>query len=327
MAIRIPKAYTIEGLLVAAREINPDDRGDHYICPKCQTKLAFTKSHDRQIGEDTVTVPAFFRLLPRKLHARSCPFNLKEQVKIIAADSLEVGPFGKIIARMLRSSKYRFRLLALPAREKNKGHGDPSIPILPRNAKDPEYTLSMEMLIPYLSTARRVFELRLLCENNDGLAELLEVHHAGKVISWADVCLESDDYRRALSIVTETAGAGHPMALIGEVKKLYVEEKAGKKTHCLNMKPFRSRRTLMRSSRALSRASRQARDSSSMASRKGTSSLRSGIGTHGKARTRLRGLPPSSISICICIPTERIRSQESPKRYDHSTRGPWVDSV
>lgn len=241
MAIRIPWAYTPQRKRANAKDVDPEARCDHYLCPKCDAKLAFNKAYDKNAGEDVIHVPAYFKLWPKEVHALSCPFNLTEQFKVIASDSEEAGEFLK---KEPNASRYRFRLMTFLGSNKAEipADGEP-LPVRPSHAKSPDFQLSDKKLPAYLSTARRIFELRSLCESNTGFEEALELTYGGRTIPWAEVCFEQDEFQTAHTAVRESNGETHPMALIGRVKGLFETTRGNTTFRVLAMHPFRSRRT------------------------------------------------------------------------------------
>jgi hypothetical protein len=241
MAIRIPWSYTPQHEPVAANDVDPEARCEHYSCPKCRVKLTFNKAHDRSAGEDMIHVPAYFKLWPNEVHTVACPFNLTEQFKVIASESEEAGEFLK---KEPNARRYRFRLMALPSSGKPEvGPDGEALPPRPQHAKNPDFQLSENKLPAYLSTAKRIFELRSLCESNTGFEEALELIYEGKAISWAEVCFEQGEFQDALEMIKGANGTTHPMALIGRVKGIFETTKGNATFHVLAIHPFRSRRS------------------------------------------------------------------------------------
>ena len=245
MAIRIPWAYTPQHDRANVKDVDPDARCDHYLCPKCNIKMTFNKAYDRSAGEDIVHVPAYFKLWPNEAHTMACPFNLTEQFKVIASESEEAGEFLK---KEPNARKYRFRLMALPSSGKPElGPDGQALPLRPRHARNPDFQLSENKLPAYLSTARRLFALRSLCEGNAGFEEALELIYEGKTIPWSEVCFERGEFQEALELIKGSNGTAHPMALIGRVNGILKTTKGTVKgavtLHTLTIQPFRSRRT------------------------------------------------------------------------------------
>lgn len=241
MAIRISWAYTPQRKRANAKDVDPEARCDHYLCPKCGVKLAFNKAYDKNAGEDMIHVAAYFKLWPKEVHSLSCPFNLTEQFKVIASESEEAGEFLK---KEPNASRYRFRLMALPSSGKAEvGPDGEALPARPPQAKNPVFQLSEKKLSAYLSTAKRIFALRSLCESNAGFEEALELTYAGKTIPWSEVCYEQGEFLEAHAAVKGANGETHPMALIGRVKGLFETTRNDKTFHVLAMHPFRSRRS------------------------------------------------------------------------------------
>ncbi len=241
MAIRIPWSYTPKHEPVAAKDVDPEARCDHYSCPKCDVKLAFNKAYDRNAGEDIIHVPAYFKLWPNEVHTVACPFNLTEQFKVIASESEEAGEFLK---KEPNARKYRFRLMALPSSGKAEvGPDGEALPARLPHARNPDFQLSENKLPAYLSTAKRIFALRSLCESNTGFEEALELVYEGRTIAWSEVCFEKDGFMTAHAAVDGANGRTHPMALIGKVKDTFKTTRNNKTSHVLAMEPFRSRRS------------------------------------------------------------------------------------
>lgn len=241
MAIRIPWAYTPQRKRANAKDVDPEARCDHYLCPKCDGKLAFNKAYDKNAGEEVIHVAAYFKLWPKVVHSLSCPFNLIEQFKVIASASEEAGEFLK---KEPNVNRYRFRLMALPSSERAEvGPDGEALPAKPPHAKNPDFQLSDGKLSAYLSTAKRIFALRSLCESNAGFEEALELTYAGKTIPWSEVCFEQGEFLEAYAAFKGANGETHPMALIGRVKSILETTRDKKTFHVLAMHPLRSRRS------------------------------------------------------------------------------------
>lgn len=239
MAIRIPWAYDPHRNSIRAHDVDPDGRCEFYSCPKCDARLNFTKAHDKQVGDDLTHVSAYFKLWPKHDHSDACSYNLTEQIKVIARSSEEAGEY---LAKPPRAKRYRFRLMALPP----FGKGDGLSPNEPQKigrppAKNPNFQLSHDRLPAYLSTAKRILDLRLMCEGNPSMEDVLDLTYGRKILPWSDVCFESDAFLHGFGLIA--AKAEHPMAFVGEVKLTRIEEDEGGKWHWVHLKPFRSKRS------------------------------------------------------------------------------------
>ncbi|WP_419810426.1 hypothetical protein [Bacterioplanoides sp.] len=219
MGAKMSKAVDAEG-----REISLSDAENKcYIAPlrcvHCSTELSFTGQYLRQLGDDTVTVSACFKLKRGNVHKTDCPFDLTEKVTIVARESspavLSKNESGKYELRLLAVKEAIFGLRDIENKE-SKSNNPESRPKVGK-----EYVKSKKQLSSYLSTARQVLKIRAQCEDNREVEDNLELVFNGNRVHWKDFYFMDQDYFRCYTNL-QRATINIPIAIQGLVRSTKV---------------------------------------------------------------------------------------------------------
>lgn len=198
-------------------------------CKYCSAHVTHHSAHVREYEDKSILVPAYFRLLPNGRHAYGCRHAVEQEIKTIAKESED-------IFESVRDGQYRLRLMMIkealdgagskPKSNSNKGQ-------LGKVSK--VYEHSRNKLPAYINSAKRVLQLRALCDGNDEIAEHLELVFEGNtVVPWPQFYFETEHHLDAYHAILHNT-VQHPIAIHGTVKsKKPVDGKYGP-TNVLNL--------------------------------------------------------------------------------------------
>jgi len=184
-------------------------------CEFCDAQVSFVNGYTRTVGEDTIAVEPFFRLLKGHKHHNGCDYDIAGQIAIIARESE-----GDVIAA-LKGDKYELRLLAvkkaleqLHAAEQQKKELDPNKPV---STQEKRYAPGETRLGAYINSAKRVLKVRAVCEEHSEIEDFLTLAFDGVRIPWSNFYFEDDDYFRCHRQLS-TSSTQIPVAIHGTVK-------------------------------------------------------------------------------------------------------------
>lgn len=185
-------------------------------CKFCPALVAHNPSHSRDLDEKSILVPAYFKLLPGGSHAHDCAFAVKEEVVKIVKQS-------KDLFESIRDGEYRLRLAmikeafaGLPsskAQDEGRGKGAAE----PGNRTGTTYIKGAGKLPGYINSAKRVLQLRALCEDDSEIAKHIELVFEGNtVVHWPQFYFETSRHYEAFNTIARNT-VQHPIALHGYV--------------------------------------------------------------------------------------------------------------
>lgn len=228
MGIKMGSAFDSAGVEWSAENYLKGKGKEPLHCIYCPVQITHQNSHTRERDDKPIFVPAYFRLLPGGRHADGCKHAVREEIKTIADES-------KDLFESVRDGQYRLRLvvirdtLAELGKKPSNGGGEPRS----RNGKI--YERSSGKLPGYINSAKRVLQLRALCDSDDEIATHLELIFEGStVVPWSQFYFETERHLEAYYNLTRNT-VQYPIALHGTVKsKRPVKGKNGP-TNVLNL--------------------------------------------------------------------------------------------
>lgn len=212
MGIKMSVAIDAAGMPWPAETYIKGQGKEPLKCEKCSALIHHKVTHLRERDGEPTIIPAHFALNPLERHASDCKYAVDHEIKIIAKES------EKLI-ETIRDGKYRLRLVmirdALNARQPAiSGSG-----MKPTNQKSTIYErASGENLAGYINTAKRVLELRAICDDDKEIAEHLELLFEGNtIIPWSQFYFETERHLDAFYAVLRNT-VQYPFAIHGTVK-------------------------------------------------------------------------------------------------------------
>lgn len=186
MAVTMKEAYsTILNEKVSAKEV--DKPANEHLkkgleCEICRISVAHRTRHPKNERE----IPALFYLKSGETHKEFCSYNTIGQISMIARDS------DNDILKSITDKTFSFRLTMihkpleeLGEQDKKQGKDQNKI----SNQKDRNYH-SKGKLNSYLSTMRKIIELRNILEKQNELNSIIEIEMHGRKIKWNDFYYE-----------------------------------------------------------------------------------------------------------------------------------------
>lgn len=182
-------------------------------CMHCSAQITHQSAHPRERDEKSILIPAYFRLMPGRHHAPGCKHAVEEEIGNIVKDSED-------LFESIREGQYRLRLMMI--KEALEG-----LKPTPRGANGDSgrrsgktYERSRNKLPPYINSAKRVLQLRALCEGDEDVAEYLELVFDGNtIVSWPQFYFETERHLEAYQAILHNT-VEHPIALHGTVKSI-----------------------------------------------------------------------------------------------------------
>lgn len=181
-------------------------------CERCPTPVTHQAAHTRERDDRSIYVPAYFRLLPDGMHASNCKYAVAEGVKTIAKES-------KDLLESLSDGRYRLRLVMVKeALSNSRSAGSGKVSSTGSTSNPKARAASSNKLAEYISSAKRVLQLRALCDDDKEIAENLELVFEGNtIVTWPDFYVETERHHEAYIAVLQNS-TQHPIALHGTVK-------------------------------------------------------------------------------------------------------------
>lgn len=229
MGIKMGSALDSVGVEWSAERYSKGKGKEPLRCAHCPVQVTHQSAHTRERDDKPILVPAYFRLLPGGHHAEGCKHAVSDEIKTIASES-------KDLFESVRDGQYRLRLvmirdtLAELSKKPSKAGSEPG-----GRAGKKTYEQSRGKLPAYINSAKRVLQLRALCDADDEIAAHLELVFEGNtIVPWSQFYFETERHLQAyLNLARNTVQ--HPIALHGTVKsKRPVASKNGP-TNVLNL--------------------------------------------------------------------------------------------
>jgi hypothetical protein len=220
MASKMPAARDSGGNSITTADAQQGRYTKPLRCTHCDAVVTFVDAHIRQVGEDPVTVEAFFRLNPKQRHAAHCTYNVAGQITTIVRES-DASIEG--LFKVLEGNRFKMRLLAVKksiselaqlTRDKQVTSED-----TPLGHTDRLHTPAEKTLGAYINSAMRVLKVRAALEEHTEIEHTLQLVFDGTRLPWNDFYFEYEDYFRCHHAVT-AATHPYPMAVLGTVKNI-----------------------------------------------------------------------------------------------------------
>ncbi|HJW53984.1 MAG TPA: hypothetical protein VJ577_01800 [Burkholderiaceae bacterium] len=197
MGIKMGKAIDSAGVEWIAEHYAKGKGKEPLRCVHCPVQITHQSAHTRERDDKPVLVPAYFRLLPGGRHADGCKHAVSDEIKAIASES-------KDLFESVRDGQYRLRLVmirdaltGLSKKPSNGSNGNQD----GRTSKT--YERSRSKLPAYINSAKRVLQLRALCDADDEIAAHLELVFEGNtIVPWSQFYFETERYLEAFHNVT-----------------------------------------------------------------------------------------------------------------------------
>ncbi|SIR47719.1 hypothetical protein SAMN05878494_3941 [Bacillus cereus] len=225
MAVTMKEAYsTILTEKVSAQEI--DKPVNKHLkqgleCVDCRIPVSHRTRHMRNETE----IPSLFYRRGGINHEEFCSYNTLGQIKVIARDS------DDDILKSVEDKTFLFRLTMIhePLEKlKNQDTKPEKDQNSAPNKKDRNYHSSGK-LNSYLSTMKKIIELRNILENQTELHSLIEIEMDGKKIKWNDFYYEPSHYIQAYNYLKRLEWKNrHPICIEGIVDSVRYIEMSGK---------------------------------------------------------------------------------------------------
>lgn len=228
MGIKMPEAYYKPQNCVMrvdeAEKVKASELTSNLYCSSenCRTRLRFVHSYNK--GEESeITVSSHFSLVSGSgsPHSDDCQYNVGGQVKIIARKADDM-------MQSIADGKYKFRLHllfgALNAREEELVGATSQSGSNTRGQVETTYK-TKGRLTAYLSTARKIMELRSKIELERDIAQYVEIQFQRDTIRWADFYFERENLFRCYERVNNHS---YPICIEGEVKSIQIPSNSRK---------------------------------------------------------------------------------------------------
>jgi len=185
---------------------------------KCRITVTHVNEYERQYGDEKINVNSYFRLKSKYFkHKGLCKYNINNQVKVMARTSDSLIDEG--------NNKYRINLICSDS-ETNGSNVTPIFTIqnyLGKIQRSMSYVNSGE-LPPYISTMKKIIELRTTLDGNVELKRLIkfeiydDVTNKKKEIIWDKFYFTADDYEKMFNYIVSKK-CHHVTCIEGIIKK------------------------------------------------------------------------------------------------------------
>ena len=209
---------------IKIEEASEDMRGN-LTCHICNVELTYVKGYVKEINEKTYYVHPYFRLKSKDNdHSLKCKYNTEGCLTVMAKDSSD-----KILEN-LESGKFNFRLHlisdSLRQLEKVGIKKDGLEEDIPNSkSKEKEYKKNEEKLDSYLSTMKKIMELRNALEENKDISSKVTLEFYNSIlkkkqkITWNNFYYEIDKYGDCYSYVKKKRPQ-HPICIAGKIRSI-----------------------------------------------------------------------------------------------------------
>ncbi|MBU5313478.1 hypothetical protein KQI38_15760 [Tissierella carlieri] len=209
---------------IKIEEASEDMRGN-LKCHICNVELTYVKGYKKEINEKTYYINPYFRLKSKENdHLLECKYNTEGCLTIMAKESSD-----KILEDLgLGKFNFRLHLISESLREtgkagiKENGLGEDSTS---QKSKEKEYKKKEERLDSYLSTMKKIMELRNALEENKDISSkvTLEFYNSTlnkkQKINWNNFYYEIDDYG-ACYLYVKNKRPQHPICIAGKIRSI-----------------------------------------------------------------------------------------------------------
>lgn len=220
MGIKMSKAVSLASGKVVTTQDFENGNSDPLKCYTaiCAAKITPVSKHKKQISDKTVTVSTYFRLTNKEQspHHINCPFTTKGCLKVIARDS------DTEIFEAMEEDHYEYRLHILHQNIKDAEKKEDDKEKQSRSKQDqPEKRFQNQgKLNSYIRTLKRILELKMKCEEQTELKELVNMVYHGNNVPWKDFFFEYGQYMRAYNYMQGRKENYHPICIHGIVRKI-----------------------------------------------------------------------------------------------------------
>ncbi len=209
---------------IKIEEASEDMRGN-LKCHICDVELTYVKGYNKEINEKTYYIHPYFRLKSKDNdHLLGCKYNTEGCLKIMAKESNDK------ILQDLGVGKFNFRLHLISdsireiektqTKENNLEEDNSNEKI-----KEKEYKKKEEKLDSYLSTMKKIIELRNALEENKDISSKVTLEFYNNTlkkkqkISWNNFYYEIDEYIDCYTYV-KNKRPQHPICVSGKIKNI-----------------------------------------------------------------------------------------------------------
>ncbi|MEI4799924.1 hypothetical protein WAZ07_01055 [Bacillus sp. FJAT-51639] len=225
MAVTMQEAYsTILNEKVSAQEV--DKPANEHLkkgleCESCRISVAHRTRHPRNERE----IPALFYRKGGENHKEFCSYNTIGRINMIARDS------DNDILKSITDKTFSFRLTMIHEPLEELGKQDT------KQGKDQNKTLNQKdrnyhsrgKLNSYLSTMKKIIELRNILEKQNELNSIIEIEMHGRKIKWNDFYYEPHRYIQSFNYIKKLEWKNrHPICIEGIVDSVRYIEMSGK---------------------------------------------------------------------------------------------------
>ncbi|MFJ6206787.1 hypothetical protein [Bacillus pumilus] len=219
MGIKIRKAYSAKlNRIVSLDDVNRKNREELELkCPYegCRTSITYTEEHIRTYGEKSVIIPAYFRLISENSspHSADCIYSTIGELISIAKRSMGM-------LESIEDNLFEFRLQVISKHRQNKKNTNPSYIQEPsiQNVSINSKIIESGTKSAYLSTIKRILELKSKMEEDNQLQKALVLKNGIKTINWNSFYFDKHDYYECYSLLEN--GAEHPICIEGIIKQI-----------------------------------------------------------------------------------------------------------
>ena len=224
MGIKMKKAIDTKNnneiFVKDATEIMREQQRLICITENCKAKLTWAELHKNY----SEIVTRYFRLLPGEIHKNFCRYNTIGYIEKIVAES------DDNIIKNIGENQFEFRLNlvheAINEVRKEEDFNNESDDTVKNGALEKKY-IKKGNLKPYLSTMKKIMQLRSEIESNGDLKKHIKlIFNKGK-ISWDNFYFEDDRFSSCYDYINtngqkngQTTTSKHPICIEGRVKKI-----------------------------------------------------------------------------------------------------------
>lgn len=218
MGIKMKKVIC-DGQEITISQYNANKIYKDLRCFYCGAKVIFVNSHERDLGEKRIIVQRHFRLKSGYEHAPNCRYTVDGQLKDIYATCAD----NELITKRDNVYVVRLKLIADDiSKSVNVGLKDES----GRGKRELNY-VSVGKKTAYLSTMKKIIELRAQVENEAELSEKVQLQFFDyknelHFVRWRDFFYDIEketEYARLLKYLMESR-VYHPICVVGIVKDI-----------------------------------------------------------------------------------------------------------
>lgn len=210
---------------ISIKEFKSDMRGK-LKCKNecCNTKITYVGEYKRQFNEKCIIVAPFFRLSNGSTHAPGCSYNTKDCVNIIARDS------DADLLNSIEENKYSFRLhlitesldSIIKTSEKKAANNSQ---LREDQIKEKKFRTKGN-LDSYLSTTRKIMQLRSMIDDKKELKNLITLDLHGFKIDWDHLYYDTEKFSDCYYYAKKLKAHKHPICLEGQIRKIIKPSKS-----------------------------------------------------------------------------------------------------